>query len=107
MARDFAWAFYHSKAWKSTRDSYYESVPGHLCEKCLKRGLYTPGSIVHHKTHLSPDNINDTSVTLSFDNLELVCRKCHAEEHPEIYGERQPMRVSFDADGNIVGTEGL
>lgn len=63
-----------------------------------------PGEIVHHKVHLTPKNIGDPSVSLSFDNLELVCRDCHAAEHPEIYGgqEKAPRRVGFDEEGNLV-----
>ena len=52
-----------------------------MCERCLKKGLVVPGEIVHHKIRLSPENINDPSVTLNFDNLELLCRDCHGEEH--------------------------
>lgn len=105
MARQFAVAFYHSKAWKHTRDAYARSKHG-LCEICLREGRYTPGEIVHHKVHLTPENINDPSVTLSFDNLELVCRDCHAREHPEIYGTPPtPGRISFDEDGNVVRRE--
>jgi len=102
MAREFSRAFYHSKAWKATRAAYIRSVHG-LCERCLRRGRYRRGEIVHHKVHLTPENINDPSVTLSFDNLEYVCRDCHAAEHPEIYGTPRPEpRYAFDEDGNIL-----
>ena len=105
MAQPFAVAFYHSRAWKHTRDAYARSKRG-LCEKCLREGRYTPGIIVHHKVHLSPENINDPKVSLSFDNLELVCRECHAAEHPEIYGTiPEGGRVAFDEDGNVVRKE--
>lgn len=40
-----------------------------------------PGEIVHHKVHLTPDSINDPTVALSWDNLELLCRTCHAKAH--------------------------
>ena len=104
MARDFSVAFYHSKAWKNTRDAYFRSVHG-LCERCKKRGVIKSGAIVHHKRHLTPENISDPSVTLNFDNLELLCRECHAIEHPEVYGkdESQKPRALFDEDGNLVG----
>ena len=78
--RDFAKAFYKSQAWKRTRDAYMRSVGG-LCERCRARGLIVPGDIVHHKVYISPENINDTSVTLDWANLEAVCRACHAEIH--------------------------
>ena len=98
MARPFAVRFYHSKAWKSTRDAYAASKC-FLCERCLDRGVYSKGEIVHHKRHLTPENINDPRVTLNFDNLELLCRDCHADEH---YQGGKPKRYAFDKDGNIV-----
>lgn len=78
--QEFAKAFYKSRAWQTTRDAYAASVGG-LCEDCLARGLYKAGEIVHHKQELTPDNIDDPSVTLAWDNLKLVCRDCHAKAH--------------------------
>ena len=80
MARDFAKGFYSSRAWNDTRISYAKSVGG-LCEKCLKEGRYTPGTVVHHKVHLTPENINDPEISLSWNNLMLVCQDCHAKIH--------------------------
>lgn len=108
MARDFSRNFYHSKAWEKTRNAYAASVPGGLCERCLKQGKYSKGRIVHHKIHLEPSNINDPSIALSFDNLELVCMQCHADEHPEVYQSRRKesgARVNFDAQGNVIKKE--
>lgn len=79
--KEFAKSFYKSKAWQRTRQSYAASV-GYLCEECLRKGLCTPGRIVHHKIFLTPENINNPAITLSFDNLEMLCRECHAEKHP-------------------------
>ena len=102
MAREFSRAFYHSREWKRTRDAYFRSVRG-LCERCAAKGLLTRGEIGHHRVHLTPENIGDPSVALSFDNLELVCRDCHAKAHPEIYGEPRPEpRVGFDENGDLV-----
>lgn len=78
--KDFAASFYKSKAWQQCRAAYAKSVGG-LCEQCLKEGLVKPGEIVHHKVHLTPDSINDPTVALSWDNLELLCRTCHAKAH--------------------------
>ena len=78
--KDYAAKLYKSKAWQRCRNAYSKSVGG-LCERCLAKGQYTPGEIVHHKCHINPDNISDPNITLSFDNLELLCRKCHGEEH--------------------------
>lgn len=78
--RDFAKKFYKSKTWQQTRKAYAGSVGG-LCEKCLKQGIYKAGEIVHHKIELTPENINDPAVCLSWGNLELLCRDCHARAH--------------------------
>ena len=80
MSKDFARKFYSSQAWNNCRTSYMNSV-NHLCERCLSNGLLKPAEIVHHKTELTPDNINNPNITLGFDNLEAVCRQCHNEYH--------------------------
>lgn len=78
--KEYAKAFYKSKEWKKTSAAYKKSVGG-LCERCQARGLIVPGVIVHHKTYLNPERITDPSITLNWDNLELLCRNCHASEH--------------------------
>lgn len=78
--KPYAETFYKSKAWQDCRAAYMSKVGG-LCECCLSAGRFTPAEIVHHKIELSPDNINDPTITLSFDNLEAVCRECHAIRH--------------------------
>jgi len=93
--REFAKEFYRSKTWQRCRDDYARSKAW-LCERCLSRGLYKPGEIVHHKRHLTPDNIGDPSVTLSWDNLQLVCRDCHAELH-----RHRQRRFRVDAMGRV------
>ena len=93
--KDYAKTFYSSKAWKDTRTAYAKSKGG-LCEICLAKGLYRPGVIVHHKCHLSPENINDPTVTLCWDNLQLVCRDCHAMEH-----DRRQRRYRIDEMGRV------
>lgn len=77
MAKDFAKNFYRSSAWEKCRASFIISKHG-LCERCGR-----PGKIVHHKVYLTPDNINDPNITLSWENLELVCATCHQHEHFE------------------------
>ena len=93
--KDFAKAFYKSQAWKRTREAYARSKSG-LCEICLAAGLYVPGEIVHHKIHLTPENINDPRITLSFDNLQYVCRQCHAEIH-----SKDRKRYTIDKNGHV------
>lgn len=83
MAREFARAFYHSRAWKQCQAAYVKQAGG-LCERCLQSGLITAGEIVHHKIHLTPGNINDPNIALNADNLQLLCRDCHAAAHKSI-----------------------
>lgn len=78
--KEFARAFYKSKAWQDCRNGYMQKVHG-LCENCLKQGIYKPAQIVHHIVELTPENINDPRIALSWDNLRAVCRECHAIEH--------------------------
>jgi len=95
MAREFAVEFYHSKAWKKARADYARSK-GRLCERCLKAGRYTPGEIVHHKVQLTPENITDPEVALSWENLELLCREHHAEVH-----SGHEIRYTVDEMGRV------
>ena len=95
--KEYAKAFYKSQAWKKCRAAYAKSRGG-LCERCLAKGLYNPGRIVHHKIYISPENIGDPDVTLNWNNLELVCRACHDEEH-----ELQKKRKEFQ-DAHRAGT---
>jgi 5-methylcytosine-specific restriction endonuclease McrA len=95
MAKDFALKFYNSKRWKHCRQSYFTYRHG-LCERCQD-----PGKIVHHKEYLTTTNINDPMVSLSFDNLELLCQTCHNREHHEKYGVTM-FGVMFDENGDLV-----
>lgn len=92
--REFAKAFYLSKEWRAARASIFRRDSG-LCVKC--GGV---GEIVHHKIHLTPQNINDPFIAFGEDNLELLCRDCHGVEHatdlPTDGG------LMFDANGNLV-----
>lgn len=97
--KDYAESFYKSKTWQDCRAAYFKQARG-LCECCLKRGVYKAGEIVHHKKHITPENICDPAITLSFDNLELVCRDCHAELHKE----RNAKRWNVDKWGRVYTT---
>ena len=93
--KDYARTFYKSVAWRNCRDSYFTHRHG-LCERCS-----SPGKIVHHKKYITPENINDPDITLSFNNLELLCQDCHNREHHEknsvtVFG------LFFDENGDLV-----
>lgn len=105
MAKAFAQAFYNSKAWKQCR-AEYKKQRHYLCERCLSKGLMKPGEIVHHKVRITPTTINDPSIALNFDNLELLCRECHEAEHKnEKHKPKTHDRYYIDDDGKIIITE--
>lgn len=73
--KPYAKKFYKSSAWLKCRASYILLRHG-LCERC--EGV---GKIVHHKVYITPTNIRDPAITLNHTNLELLCQKCHNQEH--------------------------
>ena len=93
--------FYDSTAWKNTRRNYKQSVGG-LCERCLAKGIITPAEIVHHKTPLTADNMTDLNISLSWNNLQALCRQCHAEVHDDMYAERTGKRYRIDENGRVI-----
>jgi 5-methylcytosine-specific restriction enzyme A len=101
MAKAWAKAFYHSKEWLECRAAYIQYVNG-LCERCLKKGIIKPGYIVHHKIHLTPDNINNPEVTLNWDNLEYLCKECHDKEHFTSEVEVTREGLMFNELGELV-----
>ncbi|MCM1220562.1 MAG: HNH endonuclease [Lachnospiraceae bacterium] len=92
--REFAKAFYESPAWRSTR-AYILKRDAGLCVRCGALGV-----IVHHKRPLTPGNIDDPLVSLNENNLETLCRACHAIAH----GAAPPIAdgLAFDENGNVV-----
>lgn len=98
MAKDWARAFYHSPAWKRCRRLFLGSKHW-LCERCGG-----PAKVAHHKTYLTPDNIDDPKVTLSWSNLEALCEDCHNKEHHTTVTATRPG-FAFDEEGNLVQAE--
>lgn len=95
MAKPWAAPFYNSKAWRRCRKAYAESV-FLLCEECG-----APGEEVHHKIELTPENIHDPSITLNWDNLQLLCHRCHDKtKRPVLTATRDGLQ--FDENGQLV-----
>lgn len=88
--KEYARGFYTSKEWRSCSRGYMTSKH-YICERC--GGVAT---ICHHKKYITPANITDTSITLSWDNLEALCQECHNIEH-----QLRRNLTYFDAAGNI------
>lgn len=94
MAKNFAKAFYASKAWRSCR------------AQVLRRDLYTcaycygRAQEVHHKIELTQKNINDENITLNQDNLISLCHDCHTKITKGM-GDVKDGYV-FDEEGNVI-----
>ena len=102
IMKDYAKVFYKSKQWKDCRAAYLKSVGG-LCERCLRQGLFTPGKIVHHKIHITPENIGNPLITLDWNNLELVCHNCHNEIHEHDFNHPgRNRRYLIDENGKVI-----
>ena len=98
MNAPWASAFYGSAQWKKCRKAYIQYRRG-MCERCLGKGIITMGTEVHHKIRLTPDNVNDASVSLNWDNLELLCKQCHDEAH------HKSPRYTTGPDGRVTGND--
>lgn len=91
--------FYKGKRWKKTREAYIKTVGG-LCERCLKNGEIKPAYIVHHKVHLTEDNVSDDQYAYDFNNLEALCLECHNAEH---FGNTKTKeRYKIDEMGRVI-----
>lgn len=82
---------YKSPVWLASRELKIMLVNG-LCERCRQVGIE-----VHHKERLNIENVNDPSISLNQDNLELLCNGCHNKEHKRFSKVRK-----FDENGNML-----
>jgi hypothetical protein len=101
MAKEFAKPFLNSKAWKQCRSGFISErrrIDGGVCQVCREN----LGYIVHHKTLLTPQNIQDPEVSLNWDNLSYECKRCHDEHEGHGVGCRSELVCLFDDDGNPV-----
>ena len=95
--KEFAKRFYKSKTWRNVRERVWSRDKG-LCQECLKNGIIREGDTVHHIIPITVDNIDDETITLNMDNLETVCRDCHAKVH----GKYSQDRYKVDELGRVI-----
>ena len=100
MARNFAKAFYNSPEWQKVREAALMR-DRYLCVRCGR-----PAEEVHHKKHLTADNIGDVSVSLNLDNLESLCKDCHFASHRGEHGNglknEEDYSYMFDENGYLI-----
>lgn len=93
--KKYAESFYKSQAWQNCRNTVMK-MRGGLCEDCYQEGKITSAEEVHHIVPINPQNINDPSITLNYDNLVCLCREHHRRRH----GTRE-TRYTIDEWGRV------
>ena len=101
MSRDFSKPFYNSKEWQNVREGVLMRDK-YLCVKCG-----APAEEVHHKIHLSPDNINDPNITMNPSNLVSLCKDCHMKIHREEKVRRAIQRNKMRVRHRITDERGI
>lgn len=94
--KEWAKSFYLSDSWRTCRESFLMHK-SHLCERCSTPDNPVVACIVHHKTYLTSENINNPNIALSWDNLEALCQDCHNKEHHK----RVLRRYKFTESGEL------
>lgn len=90
--------FYKSDRWHLARTIVITRANG-KCERCGK-----VGTEVHHIIRLTPDNVDDVSISINPKNLILLCKECHNIEHGRFSSKAE---YTFDEDGNVVKRRNL
>lgn len=82
-------AFYCSGPWRKL--SYKLKIErGGKCERCpFVAATEKEWSMLigHHKIELTDDNVDDPTVALNPDNVEIICLNCHNKEHRRFGGQ--------------------
>lgn len=76
---------YKSKEWIDLRNYLYHKRLNEkgllICAHCGKPIVHKYDAILHHKTELTNENVNDVNISLNPDMLEFIHFKCHNKEH--------------------------
>lgn len=74
--------FYVSARWRRFRNWYLRQHP--MCEQCEREGRLVPADMVDHVQEL-----RDGGAPLTEDNVQALCRKCHAVKTAETKNHRK------------------
>ena len=82
--------FYGSKRWQAFRESLILTRTNEdgllICDKCGLPINKRYDLIAHHRIELTEDNVNDYTVSLNPDNIQLVHFRCHNKIHSRWQG---------------------
>lgn len=96
MAETWAMRLYQSPEWQALRLGLIQSR-GLLCQKCGRLVTDETKLIGHHIQELTPENVTDPNIALNPDNIELICDKCHNEEHHRFGHRSQVIYIVYGA----------
>jgi 5-methylcytosine-specific restriction protein A len=80
-------SFYSCSAWIKLRN--YKRLLNPLCEHCEKLGLIIP---YHTIDHIKP--ISEGGAALDLENLQTLCKQCHAIKTGKETSKRKHMKNS-------------
>lgn len=91
--------FYKSNEWEGlVKQLKIERVNADgelICEHCGKPITRKYDCIGHHTIELTEENVNDYSVSLNPDLIELICFRCHNFEHQRFEGFLQSVYLVY------------
>lgn len=91
--------FYRSDLWRDfKRNLMIERTNADgliICEHCGKPIMKAYDCIGHHKVELTDENVNDYSISLNPDLVELIHFKCHNEKHRRFGGFNQRVFLVY------------
>lgn len=82
---------YNTTVWRKLRLAYMKEHP--VCEECLKNGKVTAADSIHHVKSPFTGNTVNWTLFLDPENLEAICRECHARVHAEESGHISAKEV--------------
>lgn len=84
--------FYTSRTWRAFREVLIAENGG-VCNRCHKVFIDTSQLEVHHRKHLKGTDYSDYNKTFDRDNLEVICKQCHNDEHGRFVTNKEVILV--------------
>ena len=84
-------SFYTSDRWQKFRATIIADR-GPVCAKCGKIIVNPLDCELDHINELSPENVNDVTVSLNSENIQILCHACHDKKHNR-FGHQQEHGV--------------
>lgn len=86
--------FYRTEEWIKLTEKIKLQSAG-KCAICHKTVSDWRTLIVHHKIHLTMDNVFDPNISLNENNLETICLDCHNKEHKRFGYEEHNVYIVY------------